>query len=164
MQERRAAHDDQAIRPPGALATPEFLSACVRCGLCVQACPHATLRLAGSGQGVAIGTPFFVARELPCEMGGDVPCVKACPTGALSKSLRNIDAAQMGRAHLSRPEGCYSFIGAAACRSCYQACPLKGRAITIKPGLTPLAGGSRRPSTPKSATVAASARRPASPA
>ena len=140
VQERSATSDAQAIRPPGALAESDFLSACVRCGLCVEACPYETLRLADTGQGVATGTPFFVAREVPCEMCRDMPCVKACPTGALAKSLHRIDAAQMGSAHLSRPEGCYSFIGAAACTSCYQACPLKGTAITMKPGLTRLGG------------------------
>ncbi|MFZ1606035.1 MAG: 4Fe-4S binding protein, partial [Rhodoferax sp.] len=34
------------IRPPGTLRETEFLDACVRCGLCVQACPYDTLHLA----------------------------------------------------------------------------------------------------------------------
>ena len=29
----------QAIRPPGAGSEADFLSACVRCGLCVRECP-----------------------------------------------------------------------------------------------------------------------------
>src|SRR3546814_16397310 len=28
-----------ALRPPGALSEEAFLAACVRCGLCVRACP-----------------------------------------------------------------------------------------------------------------------------
>ena len=38
-----------AIRPPGALAEQDFLSACVRCGLCVRDCPYKTLRLSELG-------------------------------------------------------------------------------------------------------------------
>jgi ferredoxin-type protein NapG len=140
VQERRLPSDEQAIRPPGAVADLDFLAACVRCGLCVQACPYGTLRLADAGQPQPIGTPYFRAREVPCEMCRDIPCQRACPTGALAPSLRRIEDARMGTAHLSRPDGCYSFIGAAACNSCWQACPLKGSAITMKPGLTRLGG------------------------
>ena len=72
-----------AIRPPGALKEDDFLGACVRCGLCVRDCLYYILSLARPGHEVATGTPFFVARNKPCEMCEDIPCVKACPTGAL---------------------------------------------------------------------------------
>ena len=42
----------QALRPPGARAEPEFLGACVRCGLCVRGCPFDTLKLAAFGEEV----------------------------------------------------------------------------------------------------------------
>ena len=72
----------QALRPPGALPEADFLAACVRCGLCVRDCPYDTLRLADLGDPVVAGTPYFNARKVPCEMCEDIPCVKACPTGA----------------------------------------------------------------------------------
>ena len=72
-----------AIRPPGAIAEEDFLGACVRCGLCVRDCPYDTLKLADFGSEVATGTPYFIARDIPCEMCEDIPCVAACPTDAL---------------------------------------------------------------------------------
>ncbi|WP_413880308.1 4Fe-4S dicluster domain-containing protein [Candidatus Aalborgicola defluviihabitans] len=112
------------IRPPGALREAEFLGACVRCGLCVQACPYDTLHLAELSPLLPTGTPYFTARDTPCHMCETIPCAAACPTGALQ--LSTINAAAMGLAELSTPERCHSYTGAAYCNSCYQACPLKG--------------------------------------
>jgi ferredoxin-type protein NapG len=65
-QKSAEAMPTQAIRPPGALPDETtFLSACVRCGLCVRACPYKTLKLADLGDHVATGTPYFVARKIP---------------------------------------------------------------------------------------------------
>lgn len=121
----------KALRPPGALPEPEFQSACVRCGLCVRACPYKTLRLAELGDGPAIGTPYFVARETPCEMCDDIPCVKACPTGALSKTLTEIDKARMGVASLVGRESCLNMLGL-RCDVCYRVCPAIDKAITLE--------------------------------
>ena len=132
---RRALPSDR-IRPPGALREAEFLEACLRCGLCAQACPYDTLHLADLGQAVPAGTPYFVARRSACEMCTTIPCAAACPSGALRPSLKNIDDATMGLAGLSTPARCLSYTGAAYCDSCYQACPVKGRAIRMQPGRT----------------------------
>lgn len=140
--ERSRPRNDRAIRPPGAMAEALFLAACVRCGLCVQACPFDTLKL-GTGKGdspVAAGTPYFHARDVPCEMCESIPCQRACPTGALVSTLADIDDARMGVAWLSSPEACYSFIGAARCDSCWRACPLQDSAITMQQGRTRLGG------------------------
>ena len=120
-----------AIRPPGAIDEDEFLGACVRCGLCVRNCPYDTLSLAEFGDEVATGTPYFVARDIPCEMCEDIPCAAACPTDALSKELKNIDDADMGVAVLTGVDTCYSTTGVAHCRACYLACPIKDEAITM---------------------------------
>jgi ferredoxin-type protein NapG len=119
-----------ALRPPGALPEEEFLAACVRCGLCVRACPYATLDLAHFGGAVTVGTPFFSARRIPCEMCEDIPCVAACPTGALDKQLKNIDDARMGLAVLMDQENCLNFQGL-RCDVCYRVCPLMDKAITL---------------------------------
>lgn len=129
------ARPAQALRPPGALDEAEFLSACVRCGLCVRDCPPQNLKLSqlgdGMGRDVAVGTPYFVAREVPCEMCEDLPCVKACPTGALDPLLTKIEDARMGLAVLIDQESCLNFLGL-RCDVCYRVCPVIDQAITLE--------------------------------
>lgn len=119
-----------AVRPPGALSEDDFLSACVRCGLCVRDCPYDTLKLAQLADDVALGTPYFEAREIPCEMCDDIPCVVACPTGALQKKLQDINDARMGLAVLIDQESCIAFHGL-RCEVCFNVCPVRGEAITL---------------------------------
>lgn len=120
-----------ALRPPGALDEPQFLGACIRCGLCVRDCPYDTLSLAKLGDEVATGTPYFTARRVPCEMCEDIPCVKACPTGALDPQLTDIDDARMGLAVLIDEENCLNFQGL-RCDVCYRICPSIDKAITLE--------------------------------
>lgn len=140
LSRHSASAQSNVIRPPGALDEAAFLSACVRCGLCVQSCPYDTLRLFDHDASASVGTPYFIAREIPCEMCSDIPCVQACPTGALSPTLQSIRDAEMGVATLSHPYLCNSYIGAAYCDSCYQACPLIDEAIFMQVGATKAGG------------------------
>ena len=121
-----------AIRPPGARAESEFLGACIRCGMCVRDCPYNILDLAKLGEDIATGTPYFTARSGPCEMCDDIPCVKACPTGALDPQLKNIDKVRMGLAVLVDHETCLNYLGL-RCDVCYRVCPLIDKAITLEP-------------------------------
>ncbi|MBS4016991.1 MAG: ferredoxin-type protein NapG [Dechloromonas sp.] len=125
------ANPAQALRPPGALNEPDFLAACVRCGLCVRDCPYDTLVLAPVGGEVTGGTPYFKARSIPCEMCEDIPCVKACPTGALNPKLTDIHDARMGLAVLSDHETCLNYLGL-RCDVCYRVCPVIDKAITLE--------------------------------
>ena len=119
------------IRPPGAIGDGDFLGACVRCGLCVRDCPYDTLKLGKLGDGVGVGSPYFVARDIPCEMCEDIPCVEACPTGALDKDLKDITEARMGLAVLVDNETCLNVLGL-RCDVCYRVCPLIGDAIKLE--------------------------------
>ena len=119
-----------AIRPPGALSEPDFLSKCIKCGQCVVDCPYDTLMLAAPGDQAPIGTPFFKPRDIPCYMCPDIPCVVACPTGALDPKLTNINDARMGLAVIDI-ENCLSWLGL-RCELCYRVCPLMDKAITIE--------------------------------
>jgi ferredoxin-type protein NapG len=120
----------QALRPPAALDEAEFLSACVRCGLCAQACPYDTLKLARLFDPVTTGTPYFKARAVPCEMCDDIPCVVACPSGALDQQMTDIDQVRMGVAVLIDHETCLNYLGL-RCDVCYRVCPLIDKAITL---------------------------------
>ena len=120
-----------ALRPPGALPEDDFLGACIRCGLCVRDCPYNTLELARPEMPVATGTPYFTARNVPCEMCDDIPCVKACPTQALDHALTDINQARMGLAVLIDHETCLNFLGL-RCDVCYRVCPAIDQAITLE--------------------------------
>jgi ferredoxin-type protein NapG len=134
------ARPAQALRPPGAIAEERFLGACIRCGLCVRDCPPHNLKLSTWGDGiardVAIGTPYFEARDIPCEMCEHIPCVKACPTGALDHSLTDINQAKMGVAVLIDEENCLNFLGL-RCDVCYRVCPVIDKAITLEKSSNP---------------------------
>jgi len=124
------------LRPPGALKEEDFLKTCIKCGLCVEACPYDTLSLAAPGDNKAIGTPFFIPREIPCYMCTDIPCVPVCPTGALNEESVTTDeklditVADMGLAIVDE-KSCIAFWGI-QCDACYRACPLLDVAITIE--------------------------------
>ncbi|WP_198304704.1 ferredoxin-type protein NapG [Arcobacter vandammei] len=124
------------LRPPAALNENDFLATCIKCGLCVEACPFDTLKLAKPGDNLPLGTPFFVPREIPCYMCVDIPCVPICPTNALDeKKVRNSEGAfeirqmEMGVAVVD-VKSCVAFWGI-QCDACYRACPLLGEAIDI---------------------------------
>ena len=124
------------LRPPGALKEEDFLKTCIKCGLCVEACPYDTLLLAKPGDNKPLGTPYFVARDVPCYMCPDIPCVPVCPTGALDESsvttdgVLDINIADMGVAVIDA-NSCIAFWGI-QCDACYRACPLLGEAIIIE--------------------------------
>jgi ferredoxin-type protein NapG len=131
LSRQSMALPSEALRPPGALPEREFLAACVRCGLCVRDCPYDILSLADLGDGPAHGTPYFTARTGPCEMCEDIPCVAACPTGALDKKLEKIDDAKMGVAVLLGRDTCLNLNGL-RCDVCYRVCPAIDKAITLE--------------------------------
>jgi len=123
------------LRPPGALKEEDFLSTCIKCGMCVEACPFDTLHLAKPGDNKPLGTPYFEPRDTPCYMCIDIPCVPVCPTGALDKKsvttedILDINIAEMGVAVVDT-KNCIAFWGI-QCDACYRACPLLDKAIYL---------------------------------
>jgi ferredoxin-type protein NapG len=103
--------DRLLLRPPGALDEDTFLASCIKCGQCLQVCPPQVIKLAGISQGFGIGTPYIVPREGACILCSGLPCVLACPTGALAHELSLGKDAEMGLAVISGPDTCLSVKG-----------------------------------------------------
>jgi ferredoxin-type protein NapG len=124
------------LRPPGAIKEQDFLKTCIKCGMCVEACPYDTLRLAKPGDNRPLGTPYFIPREIPCYMCTDIPCVPVCPTGALDQESvstngkLDINIADMGVAVVDT-KNCIAYWGI-QCDACYRACPLLDKAIYLQ--------------------------------
>jgi len=124
------------LRPPGAIKEENFLKTCIKCGMCVEACPFDTLLLAKPGDHKPLGMPYFIPREVPCHMCTDIPCVPVCPSGALdvesviTDNKLDINISQMGLALIDK-DSCIAFLGI-QCDACYKACPLLDKAITLE--------------------------------
>ena len=100
------------LRPPGALTEQKFLSACIKCGQCVQVCPVKAIELADLGDGVGIGAPYINSRAQACDFSCDgLQCVLACPTGALTHDVNFPHQVDIGIAKLVRPKSCLAVNG-----------------------------------------------------
>ncbi len=117
----------ELIRPPGALPEREFLEKCRRCGACIKACPYFVLKPVFKANQFDEGTPTLRAGEAYCRFCQDLPCVNACPSGALSMqnhhSLYKIADAEV----LS--EACLRNRGE-DCQTCREKCEELATAIT----------------------------------
>ena len=63
-------------------------------------------------------------------MCDDIPCVPACPSGALDPALTDINDARMGLAVLIDRQNCLNLQGL-RCDVCYRVCPLLDEAISL---------------------------------
>jgi ferredoxin-type protein NapG len=113
------------VRPPGAVSEDKFLSQCIRCTRCSEACETGAIKLL-RGHGRLDGTPHIVPEETPCNLC--LKCGEACPTSALHVLFRKSEA-RMGTAVVDK-RSCVSHNGTGICGACFTICPLKGRAIT----------------------------------
>jgi MauM/NapG family ferredoxin protein len=117
------------LRPPGALTEQKFLQACTRCDECIHACPKDAIQRVPKKMGFLImGTPFIDPKKNPCVMCDDLPCIPACPDGALTPTASKFDV-KMGYAILDKTK-CQAY-GHTFCQQCVIDCPIPG-AITQK--------------------------------
>ncbi len=119
--------DGPFLRPPGALPEEEFLDRCLSSGQCVRVCPVAAIKLARSDNPRHDDKPFIDPDAQACVVCEDLPCMTACPSGALVPVAR--DDIEMGLAVL-REELCLRSQGE-DCQICVDKCPIGSRAIEI---------------------------------
>ena len=120
------------LRPPGARPEEEFLTLCINCGQCGEACPNRTIKYFGLGNGWdSLDTPYITPREKACILC--MKCGDVCPTGAIQKIPRELNAilegVNMGHAVVDETL-CLSFQGK-TCGVCYRACPLPDVSIYV---------------------------------
>lgn len=140
-----ASEVDGCLRPPGAMSEEDFLSTCIRCGRCADACPNRSIVAFTASSGAAhamkpgpgqVNTPVIFPRAQACILcngapGEELLCTAACPTGALTRTSKDVDTIRtevaMGTAEVDTSL-CYSFNGS-SCGVCVRACPLEGTAL-----------------------------------
>ena len=120
------------IRPPGALEEAEFLALCTKCDDCMNACPHGSIKKAGSRFGAAGNTPVIIPSEKPCYLCDDFPCIKACVAKALLPVADKREV-RMGKAYIDLTL-CYKEVegGGTMYPLCVLKCPLSGEAISME--------------------------------
>lgn len=125
---------ETVLRPPGALAPDEaFLEACTGCGDCVPVCPvEAIVMVRQEGREL----PSIMPARKPCILCDSLPCIAACPDGALARP-GGPERVRMGIAKVD-PRRCVTFRGQ-VCDLCHRACPYPDRAIMTIGG-RPLVG------------------------
>lgn len=112
---------------PGALAQQEFYQTCEPfCTACRDVCPRQSI------QQDSFGFPYIDPTVSPCVMCLDVPCTKACPTGALTL-LDDPRQMALGVAVIELTV-CTAYRGS-GCRICYDTCPIPDEAIRLAEGL-----------------------------
>ena len=124
------------VRPPGAQDEDRLLGACVRCGRCVEACPHHAITLQHMEDGIlGMRTPVMDFSADYCtgcadEADSVSKCELVCPTGAISLP-EDTDAASVviGLAVLDT-EQCLAY-RLAGCRFCYDACPFQAIELQV---------------------------------
>lgn len=94
------------LRPPGAVEEDDFLALCVKCGQCLQVCPYDSILLADIDTGHGVGTPYIDARERGCYLCPLLPCVLACPSGALDHHVEDVKNVEMGVAFVHDIKSC----------------------------------------------------------
>ena len=112
------------LRPPGAITEKAFLQACSRCDECIHACPKDAIQRAPKKMGFLIhNTPYIDPMRNPCVMCTDLPCIPACPDGALLP-VQELTDVSMGYAILDKKK-CQAY-GDTFCQQCVIDCPVPG--------------------------------------
>lgn len=124
------------FRPPGAVPEVAFLASCTRCGDCIDVCPAHAIMKAPASAGLAAGTPMLEPDRIACVACDDIPCARACPTGALLLPPDGWAHVRLGVLSLD-VDRCITFHGA-SCGVCARSCPMGERALAMDKGGHPV--------------------------
>lgn len=122
------------LRPPGAVRPGEadgYETLCQRCGHCVDVCPPRAIRLDLAGL-MAEGAPYILPDAQACVVCDSLPCISACPSGALALTPLDRTAIRMGTAKPQHGR-CLRAQGE-ECRECVRVCPLGAETIGVSAG------------------------------
>ena len=98
--------EETRLRPPGAVDEHTFLGLCIKCGQCLQVCPFHAIELSDWTKIAGEGTPYIDPTIRGCWACEAVPCVLACPSGALDHECSTIQDSHLGIAVLEFPDTC----------------------------------------------------------
>ncbi len=140
------------IRPPGALAEPEFLKRCLKCGQCMRVCPTNVIQPAGIEEGLeGLWTPVLNNRigSSGCQLNC-VACGQVCPTSAIrpitldeKRGLGDFESAgaiKLGTAFVDHGR-CLPWAMDRPCLVCQEVCPVSPKAIYTKDTFTTVRDG-----------------------
>ena len=110
------------VRAPGSVPEKDFLRLCVRCGLCIKACPFNVLQPMGLGAGFdGLWTPRVAADWAGCDPTC-TNCGQVCPTGAIrALPIEEKYVARMGLAVVNE-RTCLPHARREACTICQEQC------------------------------------------
>jgi MauM/NapG family ferredoxin protein len=119
------------IRPPGAREN-SLEARCVRCGLCVRACPTGAIQPALLEGGLeSLWTPVLVPRLGYCDYSCNA-CGQVCPVAAIPPlGLEEKRRAVLGRAYIDRHR-CIPWADHHSCIVCEEMCPVPEKAIVLE--------------------------------
>lgn len=121
------------LRPPGVKSEKDFKARCISCGQCAQVCNYHCVELTPDYP-FGPATPKVFHKKSPCWLC--MKCSDICPTGALSQV--KMEEAAMGVARLNLKKCVdYQEESGLMCWTCYDRCPLRGKAIVLDMGYIP---------------------------
>ncbi len=128
-------NEKRLIRPPMSRDEHDFLVSCIRCEMCIKACPTGVLKPAGLEHGMrSLWTPVMSPTEGYCKNECNA-CSQACPTDAIMKyGVEDKNAFKIGTA-VFNSSLCIAFTENKFCNECVRVCPTD--AIDITKGWEP---------------------------
>ena len=122
------------LRPPGVNNEMDFLSKCIRCGVCLQVCPTQGLQADFTQSGVeGMWTPILIPRNGFCQYSCNA-CGQNCPVQAIPPlPLAEKQQAVIGHAYIDHNR-CIAWANHENCIVCEEMCPLPEKAITLEIG------------------------------